>query len=83
MRIKSLAFWNEFYSAYPNERIYNWMQEIAEGADWFRNLSLVNIAIADTCGMGRIGFDQSKFEDGQKFVKRLLNKHELTGLMQS
>lgn len=59
------------------------MQEIAEGADWFRNLSLVNIAIADTCRMGRIGFDQSKFEDGQTFARQLLDKHELTGLMQS
>lgn len=83
-RLRATAFWNEFHTQYPNERVYNLMTAVAEGTvDWFREASLTNVAIAEHCRIGRLGFDQEKFEAGQMYVRQLLDKHELTGLMQA
>lgn len=82
-QLRATAFWNEFHTAYPNERVYSWMDSVADGSgDWFRNLSFANIAIAEHCRIGRFGFDQEKYEAGQKKVQQLLAKYQLTGLMQ-
>lgn len=82
-QLKATAFWNEFHTAFPNDRVYAYMCEVAEGkADWFRNLSLTNVAIAESCRIGRIGFDEKKLEAGKKVVENLLTKYGLTGVMQ-
>lgn len=82
-KLKATAFWNELHTEYPNERVYNWMCAIAEGnGDWFRNLSLANVAISEHCQIGRFGFDDAKYKAGQNKVNELLAKYQLTGLMQ-
>lgn len=83
-RLNATAFWNEFHTTYPHSKVYAWMDKVAQGhADWFRELSLTNIAIAEQCYLGRFGFDQEKYEAGQEFVKQLLEKYQLTNQMQA
>jgi len=85
---KALNFWMEFNSEYPHSRVDNWMDEMAEGADWFRNLSLTDIAIAAHCenrvpGSRVATFDEKKQAAGRLVVKQLLKKYDLTQLMQN
>ena len=82
-KLQATAFWNDFHSIYPHDRVYSWMDAVASGeADWFRELGLTAIAIAEHCRIGRFGFDQKKYDKGQAQVHKLLKKHQLDGLMQ-
>ncbi len=82
-RIRAVAFWFEFTKTYPHQQVDDWMDSVAQNrGDWYRNISLTRVAISEQCRIGRIGFDEAKFEDGKKFVDALLEKYNLTGLMQ-
>jgi len=83
MTLKAIAFWNDVYTAFPSERVYNWMNAIAnDKADWFRNYSLTRIAISENSK--RNGFySQALYDKNLKRLAAIEAKHqELIGQMQ-
>lgn len=71
--LKATKFWLEVDKKFPGTpRIMEWTTLVAEGeADYFRNFDLVFVAIEKHCRIGRIGFDQDKFDNSVKWANEL------------
>lgn len=60
---RAVIFWKEVRSTFPHPQIDEWISLLETGnVDYFRNGGLVRIAVANKCYIGRIGFDQNKYD---------------------
>ena len=84
MRNQALAFWNEVYQEFPSGRVYHHMTAVAEDrADWFRNLSLTRVAVAEN-SEGTRGFSMRRYEENMERLEEIVDRHQaVTELMQN
>lgn len=82
--VQVLAFWNEVHTAFPSERLYQWMDLVAEGrGDWFRNLSLTRVAMSENSVNSQGKFSPYLYSQNELKLETIIQKHiEVIRLMQ-
>ena len=71
----AIKFWQTFNERFPSEEVQRWIAQLESGnGEWFRNYGYVQNAIARDCRIGRIGFDDEKYEHGKAWACELLAK---------
>lgn len=77
-------FWNEIYESFPCAQVYRWMDAVANNeADWFRNLGLTRVAVANNSKNTRGFFSRVMHERNMKMLAKIEAKYQdLINLMQ-
>lgn len=79
---RAIKFWQTINNHFQSDEVSNWLETLRAGqGDWFRNFGLLNIVLARQCRIGRIGFDEAKFESLKTWSEKVLNECELTRAM--
>ena len=76
MRAKAVAFWNAVYQEFPCNQVYRHMEAVAEDrADWWRNLSLTRVAVAEN-SEGTRGFSLRRYEQNLERLEEIVDRHQ-------
>ena len=70
MNENAINFWETINERFYSEEIQQWINQLRSGnGEWFRNYGFVQNAIARNCRIGRIGFDNEKYEQGKAWAE--------------
>lgn len=81
---RAISFWEDIQKRFPHNQVANWLNSLRGGhGDWFRNRSLVNVAVSGNSNNSRGLFSPAKYEDNMKEAEKIIGRHsEITDLMQ-